>query len=107
MQSEKESKQKISAFSAVYVSPTHEEPPVTPSPGCRPDRDATGLILPRLQLRQKRANVIGRMVCRLRYERQWSQEILAARLQLQGFEISRDVIANIECGRSIATDRHL
>jgi len=41
-------------------------------------------------------NIIGPVVIKLRFERGWSQEILAARLQCQEDDISRDVLANIE-----------
>jgi transcriptional regulator with XRE-family HTH domain len=51
------------------------------------------------------ANLIGRKVGRLRYARKWTQDVLAAKLQLVGCDISRDVIANIENRRSIATDK--
>jgi transcriptional regulator with XRE-family HTH domain len=43
----------------------------------------------------------------LRFERGWSQEILAAKLQCQEDDISRDVLANIETGRTQVTDRHI
>ena len=52
-------------------------------------------------------NIIGRIVIKLRFERGWSQETLAARLQCQRDDISRDVLANIETGRTQVTDKHL
>jgi transcriptional regulator with XRE-family HTH domain len=52
-------------------------------------------------------NIIGPMVIKLRFERGWSQETLAARLQCQEDDISRDVLANIETGRSQVTDKHI
>ena len=52
----------------------------------------------------RRRNVIGRMVSRLRYERNWTQDTLVARLQCEGLDISRDVLANIETGRTEVTD---
>ena len=55
----------------------------------------------------RRLNIIGRAVARLRFERGWTQEILAARLQCEGANISRDMLANIESGRSQITDRHI
>lgn len=55
----------------------------------------------------RRLNIIGRTVARLRFERGWTQEILAARLQCEGANISRDMLANIESGRSQITDRHI
>jgi transcriptional regulator with XRE-family HTH domain len=52
-------------------------------------------------------NIIGPVVIKLRFERGWSQEILAAKLQCQADDISRDVLANIETGRTQVTDRHI
>jgi transcriptional regulator with XRE-family HTH domain len=52
----------------------------------------------------RRRNVIGRIVSRLRSERNWTQEILAARLQCEGADISRDMIAKIELGRTKISD---
>ena len=52
-------------------------------------------------------NIIGPVVIRLRQERRWSQEVLAARLQCQEDDISRDVLANIESGRTQVTDKHI
>ena len=52
-------------------------------------------------------NIIGPVVIKLRFERGWSQEILAARLQCQEDDISRDVLANIESGRTQVTDKHI
>jgi len=53
------------------------------------------------------ANLIGRKVAKLRYQQNWSQVLLVARLQVQGCQITRDVLANIETRRSAATDRHV
>jgi transcriptional regulator with XRE-family HTH domain len=44
----------------------------------------------------KRRNLIGRKVGRLRYERGWTQDVLAAKLQLAGWMISRSSISRIE-----------
>ena len=52
-------------------------------------------------------NIIGPVVIKLRFERGWSQETLAARLQCQQDDISRDVLANIETGRTQVTDKHI
>ena len=52
-------------------------------------------------------NIIGPVVIKLRFERGWSQEILAARLQCQEDDISRDVVANIESGRQKVSDKHI
>ena len=44
----------------------------------------------------KRLNLIGRNIGRLRYQRGWTQDILAAKLQLAGWMISRSNISRIE-----------
>jgi len=44
----------------------------------------------------KRLNIIGRKIGRLRYQRGWTQDVLAAKLQLKGCMISRDKISRIE-----------
>jgi transcriptional regulator with XRE-family HTH domain len=49
-------------------------------------------------------NIIGSVVIKLRFERGWSQETLAAKLQCQADDISRDVLANIETGRTQVTE---
>jgi transcriptional regulator with XRE-family HTH domain len=50
------------------------------------------------------ANVVGPTVRSLRKKRVWTQEQLAARLQLNGYWLTREVIANIETQRSGVTD---
>ncbi len=55
----------------------------------------------------RRLNIIGPAVAKLRFERKWTQEILAARLQCQGVNVSREVLANIESGRTQITDEHI
>jgi transcriptional regulator with XRE-family HTH domain len=55
----------------------------------------------------KHLNVIGPVVVKLRLERGWTQEITAARLQCQGLDVSRDMLANIESGRTQVTDIHI
>ena len=55
----------------------------------------------------RRLNIIGPAVTKLRFEREWTQEILAARLQCQGVNVSRDMLANIESGRTQITDEHI
>jgi transcriptional regulator with XRE-family HTH domain len=52
------------------------------------------------------ANLIGKKVGRLRYAKGWTQEILAAKLQILQCDVSREVVANIENRRSVATDKH-
>lgn len=55
----------------------------------------------------RRQNLIGSVVAKLRFERKWTQEILAARLQCQGVDVSRDMLANIESGRTKVTDEQI
>lgn len=43
-------------------------------------------------------------MARFRYQKGWSQEMLAAKMQLLGCYITRDIIANIETRRSVVTD---
>jgi transcriptional regulator with XRE-family HTH domain len=47
-----------------------------------------------------RLNLLGAGVAKLRFERNWTQEILVARLQCLGVDITRQKLANMECGRS-------
>jgi hypothetical protein len=52
-------------------------------------------------------NIIGRKVAKLRFQRGWTLEMLAARLQVRGVQITRQIIANIEIRRRAATDRQV
>ena len=52
------------------------------------------------------SNLIGRKVAKLRYMKGWSQDTLVAKLQVLQCNITRDVLANIETRRSVATDKH-
>ncbi len=52
----------------------------------------------------RRLNIIGSTLARLRFERGWTQEILAARLQCQKVDISRQRLANMESGRTQVPD---
>ena len=52
-------------------------------------------------------NVIGPVLVKLRAERGWTQEVLATRLQREGVDVSRQMLANMECGRTQMTDRFL
>jgi len=66
----------------------------------------------RLSLRTSRsmtqnANVIGRNVARFRYQKGWSQDLFVTKMQLLGFYITRDILANIETLRTIATDKQI
>jgi transcriptional regulator with XRE-family HTH domain len=52
------------------------------------------------------SNLIGRKIAKLRYMKGWSQDTLVAKLQVLQCNITRDVLANIETKRSVATDKH-
>ncbi len=54
----------------------------------------------------RNANIIGKKIARLRYNLGLTQEMLAAKLQILQCDISRDIVANIENKRSVATDKH-
>ena len=55
----------------------------------------------------QRLNVIGPLLAKTRQELGLSQEIMAARLQREGVDVSRQMLANMECGRTQITDKHL
>lgn len=50
------------------------------------------------------SNVIGPAVAKFRYRHGWTQDDLVAKLQILGCNMTRDILANIETRRSIATD---
>ena len=52
-------------------------------------------------------NVIGSFLAKKRHELGLSQEITAARLQREGVDVSRQMLANMERGRTQITDKHL
>jgi transcriptional regulator with XRE-family HTH domain len=56
---------------------------------------------------RQNANVVGRNVARFRYQKGWSQDLLVTKMQIAGFYITRDILANIETLRSIATDKQI
>jgi transcriptional regulator with XRE-family HTH domain len=53
------------------------------------------------------ANFIGPQIKRLRRARGWSQAKLAERLQLNGLDFGRDVVARIECQLHCIRDREM
>ena len=55
----------------------------------------------------ERLNDVGPQIRRLRYERGWTQNLLAAKLQLRGWDISREGIAKVEGGYHLVSDRQL
>ena len=52
-------------------------------------------------------NLIGRQVSRLRYQRGWTQDMLADKLQLAGWMISRSGVSKIENGSMYVSDFRL
>jgi transcriptional regulator with XRE-family HTH domain len=54
--------------------------------------------------RMRRQNVTGRGIAYVRSEQNLSQETLAARLQCDGLDLSRQMLANIESGRKRVED---
>lgn len=52
-------------------------------------------------------NIIGAQVRRLRNERSWSQNQLATRLQLEGFDASRSKVSKIESGLIWVSDEEM
>lgn len=52
----------------------------------------------------KRLNIWGAALRRFRRERGWSQEELAKRVQLGGWDVSRVVLFRIEAGQRLLTD---
>jgi len=52
-------------------------------------------------------NTVGQCVCELRYQKGWTQEELATKIQLMGCHMTRDVVANIETRRSTVTDTQI
>jgi len=55
----------------------------------------------------RQQNVTGRRIAYVRSEQNLSQETLAARLQCDGLDISRQMLANIETGRKEVNDKML
>ena len=53
------------------------------------------------------ANFIGPQIQRLRKARGWSQAKLAERLQLNGLDVGRDVVARIECRLHCVKDKEI
>ncbi len=51
--------------------------------------------------------MIGRVICKLRYQHGWTQEQLAVQMQINGCDMSRHVVANIESARSEPTYQQL
>jgi transcriptional regulator with XRE-family HTH domain len=52
-------------------------------------------------------NMVGPKIRKLRSARGLSQSKLAMRLQLDGLDVSRDVLAQMECQRHCIRDNHI
>ena len=52
----------------------------------------------------KKLNFCGPAIRRMRMEKGWSQDLLAGRCQLNGWDASRDVIARLELQNRLVTD---
>ena len=50
------------------------------------------------------ANIVGPYVVKFRHQVGWTQDVLAAKMQLLGCCMTRDILANIETRRSLVTD---
>ena len=87
----------------------HRNLTAAPHESCR--QAASSLEFPSANSRcriPKPANVIGRTVARLRYQRGWSQDELVTQLQLLGnINMTRDILANIETLRSPADSKQI
>jgi transcriptional regulator with XRE-family HTH domain len=55
----------------------------------------------------KKSNIVGPKVRELRKARGWTQDQLAARMQIAGSEMTREVLANIETQRSGVDDMEI
>ena len=51
--------------------------------------------------------MIGRVISKLRYQHGWTQDQLAGKMQIEGCDVSRYVVANIESARSEPTYQHI
>ena len=56
---------------------------------------------------RRECNYVGAAIVRLRTERGLTQEEVANEFERRGIKISRQVVANIECGRRGATDKQV
>jgi transcriptional regulator with XRE-family HTH domain len=55
----------------------------------------------------KNANVVGQNVVKFRHQAGWTQEELAAKIQLLGCYMTREIVANVETRRSAVTDKRI
>ena len=52
-------------------------------------------------------NIMGPQIRKWRYARGWSQARLAVQLQLNGLDMSREVLAQMECQIHCIRDKHI
>src|SRR5207248_11626924 len=55
----------------------------------------------------KNANIVGQNVVKFRHQADWTQDVLAAKMQLLGCYMTREIVANIETRRSSVTDKRI
>jgi hypothetical protein len=58
-------------------------------------------------LMHRDSNLIGPMIVKLRYQREWTQDDLVGKLLYVDCHMTRDILANIETRRCIATDKQI
>jgi transcriptional regulator with XRE-family HTH domain len=56
---------------------------------------------------QYNLNVVGKNIAKFRQQRGWTQKELAAKLQLLGCNITRQILANVEARRCAVTDAQI
>jgi ribosome-binding protein aMBF1 (putative translation factor) len=56
---------------------------------------------------RKNANIVGQNVVKFRHRAGWTQEVLAAKMQLLGYCMTHAIVANIETRRSSVTDKRI
>jgi len=62
---------------------------------------------PMLIVTDRAKNIVGPQIQKWRYARDWSQARLAVKLQLNGLDISREVLAQMECQIHCIRDKHI
>ena len=66
-----------------------------------------GIILFKNKNADGSLNISGAYIAKLRKERQLSQRALADKLQLEGVDLNKNAIQQIECGQRFVTDIEL
>ena len=56
---------------------------------------------------RKNANIVGQNVVKFRHRAGWTQDVLAAKMQLLGCYMTPAIVANIETRRSSVTDKRI